>query len=195
MRISYLAGIIVLAVALFFSWGRFNNLQAQAVEKKDPSSIEQRLDMLEHKLKNLEQITGFQLDDDKAIALELSHIRKEKAMAMRHIIGSMLQTIRSQMELYKVQHNDVYPDLTNSWEQLVSVTDGTGRKTPKGQYGPYMQEAPFNPITHKVKVVTKDKISPEAGWVFDPETASLKILLPQNVAESYNLTNQDVVTY
>ena len=38
-------------------------------------------------------------------------------------LQSQLQTIRSQLELFQVQHNGKYPDLTTSWAIMTSKSD------------------------------------------------------------------------
>jgi len=48
-------------------------------------------------------------------------------------VESMLQTIRSQVELYRVKNNGTLPDLTANWDDLV--------------VGDYLQAEPVNPIT------------------------------------------------
>ncbi len=52
-------------------------------------------------------------------------------------LRSQLQTIRSQLELYRVQNGDTYPDLVaNGWTDLTN--DPAGRD--------YLQAAPRNPL-------------------------------------------------
>lgn len=60
---------------------------------------------------------------------------------------SQLQTIRSQIELYKNQHNGAEPDLITNWDQFTSKTDVDGTLNPSGLYGPYMQQPSKNPFT------------------------------------------------
>ncbi|HEX7011087.1 MAG TPA: prepilin-type N-terminal cleavage/methylation domain-containing protein, partial [Phycisphaeraceae bacterium] len=67
---------------------------------------------------------------------------------------SQLQTIRSQLELAKVQHKGVYPDLASSdgWDLLTKKTDPTDTydipTTADGdEVGPYLQQAPKNPFS------------------------------------------------
>ena len=101
---------------------------------------------------------------------------------------SVLQSLRSQVELYKLQHNDSYPDFRAypKWEQIVRPTyqDGTfadeeGAEPPEGarRMGPYFQSPPHNPLNGAVEVVTVeggvspgDSITPtgggKAGFVF-----------------------------
>src|SRR3989441_7377868 len=43
---------------------------------------------------------------------------------------SQLQSLRSQIQLYKLQHNDTVPDLkANQWSQFMSKTDVAGSTT------------------------------------------------------------------
>lgn len=67
---------------------------------------------------------------------------------------SNLQTLRSQFELYKVQHLDVYPwdDGAGALDgnaaiiaRLVNKTDADGTINAAGTFGPYMQDVPGNP--------------------------------------------------
>lgn len=68
---------------------------------------------------------------------------------------SQLQSVRSQIELYKNQHNGVEPVLTTAtWSDFTSFTDidGDNDAAAKNQatgviYGPYMQKPAVNPFT------------------------------------------------
>lgn len=92
-----------------------------------------------------------------------------------------LQTMRSQVELYKSQHNGSPPgstlvELTKSTNS--SGTQGTGASFP---YGPYMRELPANPFTNNaaIKVITNnpaavgDVTSGNAGWLYNTTTGGL----------------------
>lgn len=64
---------------------------------------------------------------------------------------SDLQTVRSQIELYKIQHNDVIPQPEAggaSWNRMTMYTDVSGNtnatKTAVFCYGPYLQKVPTN---------------------------------------------------
>jgi len=88
-------------------------------------------------------------------------------------LASQLQTINSQLTLYKLNHNDTLPDLvTNQWAQLTSATDITGSTTPASgatTYGPYLQTAPINPLTNSSTVMNISAApNSAAGWFFDP---------------------------
>src|SRR5438045_8373082 len=63
---------------------------------------------------------------------------------------SQLQTLRSQIELYKLQHKDALPNLIGAspacWTPMTTKTDSSGvaSAAPKA-FGPYMQSPPSNP--------------------------------------------------
>src|SRR3954463_12097700 len=57
---------------------------------------------------------------------------------------SQLQTLRSQIELYKLQHKDKLPNLVADWTPLTTKTDSDGLTVGALDFGPYMQSAPTN---------------------------------------------------
>ena len=80
---------------------------------------------------------------------------------------SLLQTIRSQIELYKLQHGDKWPTTDGSttaanwdWAALTGTTTYGGE-----DYGPYLQQEPKNPFNGLSKVEATP--SATAGFVFD----------------------------
>ena len=62
--------------------------------------------------------------------------------ARKSSLVSQLQTLRSQIELFKLQHGDAIPDLVTNWTPMTTVTAYAGKN-----YGPYMQAIPVNPLT------------------------------------------------
>ena len=76
-------------------------------------------------------------------------------------VRSQLQTLRGQLELYKVQHQDVYPDLlTDGWADLIA--------------GDYIQAAPRNPLQDPA-TASAIGAAPAAnvGWVWTIGVSSL----------------------
>lgn len=72
---------------------------------------------------------------------------------------SDLQTVRSQIELYKVQHNDAVPVPEAggaTWTQMTQYTDVDGKtnatKTAVFKYGPYLPTIPTNPFNQLATV-------------------------------------------
>jgi general secretion pathway protein G len=87
---------------------------------------------------------------------------------------SQLQTLRSQIQLFKLQHNDTLPDLvTNQWNQLLEKTDLSGAvDTTAGTFGPYLETAPRNPLNNN-SAVDATASGPTIGWVYTLSTGSI----------------------
>ena len=85
-------------------------------------------------------------------------------------VQSTLQSIRSQLELYKIQHNDNPPALTLMWTALTGPTDSTGNTstTVGGVFvnGPYFQQVPNNPFNAKTVVESVAAASTADGWYY-----------------------------
>lgn len=93
-----------------------------------------------------------------------------------------LHTLRSQIELYKTQHNGVVP--TGTLEELTLSTDidgsqGTGTGYP---YGPYIRQLPENPFNNSatVTVITNDPavvgdVTGTGGWLYNATTGGIWI--------------------
>ena len=68
--------------------------------------------------------------------------------ARKSSTASQLQTLRSAVELYKLQHGDSYPTSdgttagTWNWTKLLATSLSYDNKT----VGPYMQQTPMNPL-------------------------------------------------
>jgi len=80
--------------------------------------------------------------------------------ARRNSLTSQLQTLRSQLELYKLQHNDRLPtsiatgstDPNVVWAQMTQQTDVNGDTTGTDDFGPYLQQNPTNPLNSNMLV-------------------------------------------
>jgi general secretion pathway protein G len=95
---------------------------------------------------------------------------------------SQLQTLRSQIQLFKLQHNDILPDLAGAgqWAQLTSKTNLTGAvdTTAAGLFGPYLESDPVNPLNSK-KVVAA-AAGPTVGWTYSNTGAQAGVLFATN---------------
>ncbi len=84
-----------------------------------------------------------------------------------------LQTMRSQIELYKIQHNDDLPGSGSASfiEAMTGTTDIHG--TASGSYGPYVQQIPTNQFNDKKDITeanTTPEAAPDTGWFFNTTT-------------------------
>ena len=88
---------------------------------------------------------------------------------------SSLQTLRSQIQLFKIQHNDTPPalltfdaDMTTETEQDSAATPGDGSGN---EVGPYIHQVPFNPWNQSKSVAAADGAG--VGWVYDEATGDI----------------------
>jgi general secretion pathway protein G len=127
-------------------------------------------------------------------AIVIPQFTQASTEAKQNSLASDLQSLRSQIQLYKVQHNDVPPgnlvaggviseNLAEFPNQMLFVTDvdgnteGTPTKVRKDVYlyGPYLERVPDNPFnTHNaVGDMASDLADPNFGWVYDPNTGEI----------------------
>lgn len=105
---------------------------------------------------------------------------------------SDLQTVRSQIELYKVQHKDDYPGTVNdAWTlgnfvtALTGTTDIDGVAVARGTVGaigPYLQKFPTNGFEADNTVADATaaadplaEVAGGAGWWFNPTTGNFGV--------------------
>jgi len=99
--------------------------------------------------------------------------------ARKSNMASQDQTIKSQISLYMLQHNDTPPALLTAWDQLTTITDvngvfqGSTGFLATSSFGPYLQAAPLNPLTNSSTVVaTGTTAATTTGWYFTAATGS-----------------------
>jgi len=97
------------------------------------------------------------------------------------MLGVHLQTMRSQIELYKIQHNDALPGAgTVSFvDALTQKTDISGALYDgDDSYGPYLQDIPTNPFnglnTVEVEAGSAGLGGGNCGWHFDTTTGDFE---------------------
>jgi general secretion pathway protein G len=93
-----------------------------------------------------------------------------------------LHTLRSQIQLYRTQHNGLAPSGTLA--EIMTTTDasgstGTGANYP---YGPYLREVPIHPFNNSkaIKVITNDPaaaadVTGSGGWLYNATTGGIWI--------------------
>ena len=99
--------------------------------------------------------------------------------ARKNSLTSQLQTIRSQIELYKLQHRDQLPNLVDAtlkWSQLTEKTNELGTNVVADgeiKFGPYLQAAPNNSISGDPNTAmdvvdgNESTVPGSVGWVYD----------------------------
>lgn len=110
---------------------------------------------------------------------------------------SQLQTIRSQLELYQVQHIGEYPTLAQlqaDWDVMTSKTQADGTIDPDADFGPYLQKPPVNPFEDSGSVAAAAAAG--VGWVYDEDTGAITACIDADKATEVGLDdNTDVTTY
>ena len=85
--------------------------------------------------------------------------------ARRSSLASTVQTVRSQIELYKLQNGDQLPDLTTGWTPFTQAGTFGGKPV-----GPYMQAAPVNGFNNSSVVADGSELADASaadGFLFD----------------------------
>lgn len=87
-------------------------------------------------------------------AIVIPEFTDASTQAKESSLKSNLQAMRSQIELYKIQHNDNPPDFDTFEEQMTETSNGagatSGSKLRDATYplGPYLQQIPVNPFNN-----------------------------------------------
>ena len=116
-------------------------------------------------------------------AIVIPQFTQASTQARLSNLQTNLQTVRSQMLLYKTQHNEAYPTTLST--QLVQYSDISGgvATAPDSThtFGPYLQAVPINPICNSaaIRVVTGAATafsapSADAGWYFNSTTGEFR---------------------
>ena len=127
---------------------------------------------------------------------------------------SQLQTIRSQLELFQVQHNGNYPAQNGvptiigagaggtNWDVMTTETDENGTTAAGAPFGPYLQQPPANPFyTGDASTTVNDNTGggdayAAVGWTYDTNTGEIKAMLPATIdANEVGLTNSNDIIY
>jgi len=114
-------------------------------------------------------------------AIVVPQFTQASTEAKYNSLCSNLQSIRSQIELYKVQHNDNEPNQVDFADQMMYCTDiaGDTAGTPSKErdyandiiYGPYLERIPDNPFNNAngVAAAAGDGV----GWIYDESDGSI----------------------
>jgi len=84
-----------------------------------------------------------------------------------------LQTMRSQIELYKIQHNDALPSAGTAGfvAAMTGQTDIAGAVGT--DYGPYIQKIPTNQFTDDATITENGTLGDDSGgWEFNTTTGA-----------------------
>jgi prepilin-type N-terminal cleavage/methylation domain-containing protein len=143
-------------------------------------------------------------------AIVIPEFQGHAAESRESAVKSSLHTVRCQIELYKMQHNNLNPGYYNTTStavpsMLANQFIGTSRltglavpsKTPADPYlyGPYLMQMPVNPFNNlnTVTIVTDGTTDFSAvandtsGWLYEKTTGTFKV--------NYSGTDSNGVAY
>jgi general secretion pathway protein G len=124
-------------------------------------------------------------------AIVIPQFTQASTEAKTNSLASDLQSLRSQIELYKCQHNDLMPKTgTDFLNQMVYTTDVDGNiSSPLSKvriypynFGPYLERVPINPFTLSSNVVFPPGTTSD-GWAYDDTTGEIHAA-PDNTTKS-----------
>jgi len=90
-----------------------------------------------------------------------------------------LSSLRSQIELFKIQHNDTPPALATFAADMTTETEkdsaATAGDDSGNEVGPYIQQVPFNPWSATTPQLVSDFAGGcnVEGWVYDETTGDI----------------------
>ncbi len=111
-------------------------------------------------------------------AIVIPQFSQASSDARANALSSDLQTVRSQLELYKVQHLDSYPAAATFVSLMTSRSNSAGTVGTDPNlfpYGPYLQKFPTNQFVSNTNaaLVETGTSTPGAGnygWYFNTST-------------------------
>lgn len=123
-------------------------------------------------------------------AIVIPQFTNASSDARNNSVAATLQTMRGQIELFKIQHADTPPAATALSTVLTGKTNAADTTTVAaagtGTLGPYVQSFPINPVNGFNTVVTAAGTA--AGWVYT-------VVGTQYTVQATNTTGTGVLTY
>jgi general secretion pathway protein G len=110
-------------------------------------------------------------------AIVIPQFSNASTSAKTSSVTSTAQSLRSQVALYKLQHNDTLPAAATFWKLMTTQTDQNGAAyttaSTSGPFGPYMQATPSNAL-NSLSTVTDvpgalypGVAAAATGWAYD----------------------------
>jgi len=113
-------------------------------------------------------------------AIVIPQFTEASTEAKVNSLMSDLQTLRSQIELYKVQHNDNPPGFATFKAQMTETSDilgatsGSKVRDAAHPYGPYLQQIPANPFNDLTTLDNSGTVGDGlGGWEYDAATGEI----------------------
>jgi general secretion pathway protein G len=117
-------------------------------------------------------------------AIVIPQFTEASGQARQSNLATNLQEVRGQLQLYKAQHMDVWPDaaVVTELTQYSNAAGGTVATPDSGHlFGPYLQSIPANPVSsiRTIRVVADGTAtfaapSADGGWYLNSVTGEFR---------------------
>jgi general secretion pathway protein G len=115
-------------------------------------------------------------------AIVIPQFTQASTEAKNNSLASDLQSLRSQLELYKCQHNDTLPTLAKFTDAMIYTSDISGnisnpvnkQRVDPYNFGPYMERIPVNPFTNSDAVAAWGSGAVTDGWEYNATTGEIR---------------------
>ena len=111
-------------------------------------------------------------------AIVIPQFSEASTDAKTSALTTNLATIRGQIQLYKLQHNDTYPTFAAFVNQMTQYTDISGdaqaAKDATHTLGPYLLSIPNNPYTSPLSNVVGNADGTATAWYYNETTGQFK---------------------
>lgn len=152
-----------------------------------------------NKMKNRVKQTGFTLVEILIVVVILGilasivipQFSSASEEARANSVAKLLQSMRGQIEVYRVEHNNEYPTLDQMWDNMVNKTDAAGNIVADGEFGPYFKMLPRNQYTQSTTVVAVGAGAATDGWEYDPENGRVTAVGFDEATRTYTPPNAE----
>ena len=121
--------------------------------------------------------------------------------ARANSLVTQLQTVRSQLELFQIQHNGNYPTLDDTWAIMTTMSfagetgpaAGTATTADLDRLGPYLQQPPANTFAPDGVDPVTVAADNSAAWQYDAAAGTIFAVVEQANIDDMGLSLSDVV--
>jgi general secretion pathway protein G len=153
--------------------------------------------------------SGFTLDEILIVviilgilaAIVIPQFTNASQDARKSNMASQVQTLKSQIELFKLQHHDKAPDISANWDVFTKCTDDVSNISNAANpvlpdttvpFGPYMQAEPSNPLTNSSAGAALGSPDGSHGWTYDATTGVIHGIAVASDGTTYHETDDGV---
>ncbi|HEY1685540.1 MAG TPA: prepilin-type N-terminal cleavage/methylation domain-containing protein [Tepidisphaeraceae bacterium] len=135
-------------------------------------------------------------------AIVIPQFTNASTEAKQSSLASQLQTLRSQVQLYNLQHagsSTAALTTTNFWAQLEEASDSSGTAyvsgtSTTGPWGPYFEANVTNPLTNSSAVASNSTPAAGDAWEFNPANGEVHGVIPNPAGSGFVISDDGQTT-